>query len=84
MDRYQAAEEIEANLRAGAVGEYLGGDDALEVLGEIFRLHGMRAEPGEGLAEHLRRVDTAVGTYIASKFEKIVADNVEAVMEDAA
>lgn len=84
MDHHQAVDAIEQDLRAGAVDTYLSGDDALEILGDLFLLHFQRAEPGEGLAEHLRRNAAAVGNYLDTKFGKIVADNVAFVMEEAA
>lgn len=84
MDHYQAADEITANLKAGAVGEYLDGDSALEILCDLFQLHCAGALPGESLQDQLKRIDTAVGAEIDKAIDKIISDNVAFVMEAAA
>lgn len=83
MDRYQAEEEIESNLRAGAVAEYVDGDTALEMLGDLVKLHCMKALPGESLQDHLRRIDTAVGVQMEKIRDQIISENTEFVMQAA-
>lgn len=80
MDRYQAEEKIESDLRAGAVGEYVDGDTALEVLGDLVELFSARAKAGVPLVEHLRQVNLAISGRLAQFCDKVVADNVEFVI----
>lgn len=81
MNRSAAQSTIRSNLSAGAVGEYLDGDTALEMLGDIFKLYRSVAERGESLQEHLRRIDTAVGVYLEAVCDRIVAENVDFLLE---
>lgn len=81
MTRTEAQSEIEHNLAAGAVGEYLDGDTALEMLGDILKIFRLKGEPGESLQEQLRRIDTAVGAYLEKACDKIVEDNIDFVLE---
>jgi hypothetical protein len=81
MTRSEAQAAIEADLRAGAVDNYLAGDDALELLGDIMKIFKSKGEPGEWLQEQLRRIDTAVGSYLEKACDKIVADNLQFVLE---
>lgn len=84
MDHHQAADAITANLKAGAIDEYLAGDDALEILGDLIRLHCQGALRGESLQDQLRRVDTDVGAKLDKVCDRIISDNVAFVMEAAA
>lgn len=84
MDRYQAEDQIEYNLRAGAIGEYVDGDTALEVLGELVKLFNSRAKPGVPLIEHLRQVNIAIAGKLSQFTEQVIADNVEFVITAAA
>jgi hypothetical protein len=84
MDRYQAEEKIESNLRAGAVGEYVDGDTALEVLGDLVELFSARAKAGVPLVEHLRQVNLAISGRLAQFCDKVVADNIDFVVRAAA
>lgn len=71
-----AESEILANLRAGAIREYLDGDSALEILGEIVRMH-QRAD----LTSTAAQVDAEIGIYIQTVLDKLVDDNVHSVAE---
>ena len=84
MDRYQAEDQIERNLRAGAIEEYVDGDTALEVLGELTALFNSRAKPGVPVMEHLRQVNIAISGRLAKFNEQVIADNVDFVVKDAA
>lgn len=84
MDRYQAEKQIEYNLRAGAIEEYVDGDTALEVLGELVKLFNARAKPGIPLVEHLRQVNLAIAGELAKFTEQVIADNIDFVITAAA
>jgi hypothetical protein len=84
MDRYQAEDQIEHDLRAGAIEEYVDGDTALEVLGELVKLFNSRAKPGVPLFEHLRQVNIAIAGKLSQFTEQVIADNVEFVITAAA
>ncbi|MDT6962946.1 hypothetical protein QTN24_15720 [Cupriavidus sp. SZY C1] len=84
MDRYQAEDEIEYNLRAGAIEEYVDGDTALAVLGNLVKLFHARAKPGIPLVEHLRQVNLAIAGELAKFTEQVIADNVDFVITAAA
>lgn len=84
MDRIQAEDQIEYNLRAGAIAEYVDGDTALEVLGELVKLFNSRAKPGVPVMEHLRQVNLAISGKLAQFSEQVISDNVEFVITAAA
>lgn len=84
MNREQAEDQIEYNLRAGAVEEYVDGDTALEVLGELVKLFNSRAKPGVPVMEHLRQVNLAVAGKLSQFTEQVIADNVDFVIKAAA
>jgi hypothetical protein len=80
MNRYQAEQEIESNLRAGALEEYLDGDTALQYLGDLMKLFTARAPRGVPMMEHLRMVNMAVAGRLSQIADKITSDNVDFVM----
>lgn len=84
MDRYQAEDQIEHNLRVGAIEEYVDGDTALEVLGELVKLFNARAKPGIPVMEHLRQVNVAIAGRLAEFCEQVIADNTDFVISAAA
>lgn len=81
MDRYQAEEVIERNLRVGAVEEYVDGDTALEMLGEIVKLFNTPAKVGVPLVEHLRQVNLKISGRLSEFCDQIVSDNVDYVIK---
>ena len=84
MDRYQAEEEIERNLRVGAIEEYVDGDTALDVLGEVIKLFNAPAKVGVPLVEHLRQVNLAISGRLSQFCDEVISDNVGFVMDAAA
>lgn len=84
MDRHQAEDQIEFNLRAGAIEEYVDGDTALDVLGELVKLFNSRAKPGVPMMEHLRQVNLAIAGRLSKFTDQVIADNVDFVISAAA
>src|SRR5689334_22014737 len=84
MDRYQAEDLIERNMLVGAIEEYVDGDTALEVLGELVALFNSRAKPGVPVMEHLRQVNIAIAAKLAKFTEQVIADHVDFVVTAAA
>lgn len=84
MTRDQAEDQIEYNLRAGAIEEYVDGDTALATLSELVKLFNSRAKPGVPVMEHLKQVNLAIAGKLAQFSEQVIADNVDFVMTAAA
>ena len=80
MDKYDAEERIDSDLRAGAISEYVDGETALEVLGDLLVLFNKPAALDVNLIEHLRAVNLAISGRLSAFCDKIIADNIEHVI----
>lgn len=84
MDHFQAEDLIDADVSTGAISEYVDGDTALEILGDLFALHNTPKPAGVDLFEHLRNVNLAISKRLVHAQDQIVSDNVDFVMQAAA
>ncbi len=77
----RAKKEILADLTAGAVDNYFAGDDALEALGDLLKIHRQRPMTGESNSDYMARIDSEMDAYLYKLSERIVEDNIDEVME---
>ena len=80
MDKFDAEERIDSDLRAGAISEYVDGETALEVLGDLLVLFNKPAPLNVNLIDHLRAVNLEISGRLSAFQDKIVADNIAHVI----
>ncbi len=82
MDHHQAADQIAADLRAGAVEPYCPPDQALEYLGDILQAGNVRYLPAETPSEHLRRSHELMGVRAHQIFDELISRNAQRVADE--
>ncbi|MBB2918303.1 hypothetical protein [Cupriavidus alkaliphilus] len=82
MDHHQAADQIAADLRVGAVEPYCPPDQALEYLGDILKAGNVRYLPAETPSAHLRRSHELMGQRAHHIFDELISRNAQRVAEE--
>lgn len=80
----RAEEQIRDDFKAGAISEYLAGDDALEYLGEIIRIQQQPRRAGESPCKWYDRISYEIDAYVQKIVDTAVENNVHRVAEENA
>jgi hypothetical protein len=77
-----ADEIIREDMKAGAISDYIDGDNAQEYLGEIIRINSQRREIGESVQEWIARIGTDLDSFIQQIVNTAVESNVTRVAQE--
>lgn len=78
----QAKEQILADMKAGAISDYIDGDSAQEFLGTLIMLHQNPRREGEGFQDWMDRVAGNLDLFIQNLIDKTVENNIERVAQE--